>query len=201
MLLMIMCHFWIWLLGGLLPLYVSEQAKITNESYLIIYKLYLIYWLKQASISKYFCSSFQFPVLCFLVCLSSSFVLCTVLCIVVSITYYVVSLLCLSSFCVLCIVVSITYYVVSLLCLSSSCVLCIVVSITYYVVSLLCLSSFWYNTKTNKQIHNKICVRYHHTQDITRRQTNKYTTQYVLDTTIHKIQQKDKQTNIQHNMC
>jgi hypothetical protein len=72
-----------------------------------------------------------------LLCLSSS----CVLCIVVSITYYVVSLLCLSSSCVLCIVVSITYYVVSLLCLSSSCVLCIVVSITYYVVSLCCLSS------------------------------------------------------------
>ena len=72
-------------------------------------------------------------------------------------------------------------------------------------------TTYIYNTKTNTQIqhkdkykiqiHNTICVRYHHTQDTTRRQTNKYTTQYVLDTTIHKIQHEDKQTNTQHNMC
>ena len=54
---------------------------------------------------------------------------------VVSDTYYVVFLYCLSSSCVVCMVVSNTYYVVFLYCLSSSCVLYMVVSNTYYVVS------------------------------------------------------------------
>ena len=50
--------------------------------------------------------------------------------------------------------------------------------------------------KQNK-IHNTIYVRHHHTQDTRRRQT-KYTTQYMLDTTIHKTQDDDKQNKI-HN--
>ena len=70
-----------------------------------------------------------------LLCLSSSFVLCMV----VSNTYYVVALLCLSSSFVLCMVVPKTYCVVALLCLSSSCVLCMVVSNTYCVVCFLYL--------------------------------------------------------------
>ena len=74
--------------------------------------------------------------------------------------------------------------------------------------------------------HNTICVGSHHAQDKRRRQTNqkeqynmcwtplhprpktktnkaKNTTQYVLDTTIHKTQDKDKKTikkTPQHHM-
>jgi hypothetical protein len=54
--------------------------------------------------------------------------------------------------------------------------------LTHVVLCICVLPYTRYNTKTNKQIHNTICVRYHHTQDTTQRQTNKYTTQYVLDT-------------------
>ena len=60
---------------------------------------------------------------------------------VVSNTYCVVFLFCLSSSCVWCIVVSNTYCVVFLFCLSSSCVWCMVVSNTYCLVFLFCLSS------------------------------------------------------------
>ena len=70
-----------------------------------------------------------------------------------------------------------------------------------------------HKTKKNKQRHNTICVGHHYTQDeekqtntqhnmcwtplnTRRRKTNKYTTQYVLDTTKHKTKK-----NKQHNMC
>jgi hypothetical protein len=59
-----------------------------------------------------------------------------------------------------------------LLCLSSSCALCM----------------------------DTICVGHHHTQGTRRRQT-KYTTQYVLDTTIHKAQDEDKQSKIHNTIC
>jgi hypothetical protein len=86
------------------------------------------------------------------VCLS----LCFILCMVVSNTYCVVYL-----FVYLCVVSCVWWYLTHI-------VLCMIPPYTRY------------NTKTNKQIHNTICVRYHHTQDTTQRQTNKYTTQYVL---------------------
>jgi hypothetical protein len=58
-------------------------------------------------------------------------------------------------------------------------------------------------TKTNTQKQQStICVEHHHTQDTRRRQTHKNTTQYVLDTIMHKTQDEDKHTKTtEHNMC
>ena len=60
-----------------------------------------------------------------------------------------------------------------------------------------------HKTRTNKQSkkHNTICVGHHHTQDTRRGQTSKAKniTQYVLDITIHKTQDEDKQIN-KHNV-
>jgi hypothetical protein len=87
-------------------------------------------------------------------------------------------------------------------CLSSCCILSMAVSntccVVYLFVCLRVVSWVWWYL-THIVLHNTICIRYHHTQDTTQRQTNKYTTKYVLDTTIRKIQQEDKQTNTQHN--
>ena len=47
--------------------------------------------------------------------------------------------------------------------------------------------------KTNKTKHNTICVRHHYIQEKRRRQTKQNTTQYVLDTTIYKRKDGDKQ--------
>jgi hypothetical protein len=77
--------------------------------------------------------------------------------------------------------------------------------------------------KQNKK-HNTICVGHHHTQDTRRRQTKqktqhnlcwtpphttqktktnkpKITTQYVLDDTIHKKKDEDKQTKKHNTIC
>jgi hypothetical protein len=93
-----------------------------------------------------------------------------------------------------------------LFCLSSSFVLCMVLS----------------NKRTKK--HKTICVGHHHTQDKRRRlgkqntqhnmcwtppctrpktKTNKTnnTTQYVLDTTIHKTEDEDKQNKKHNTIC
>jgi hypothetical protein len=76
--------------------------------------------------------------------------------------------------------------------------------------------------QTNK--HNTICVGHHHTQDKRGRQTNqktqhnmcwtppctrqktktsktKHTTQYVLDDTVHKIKDEDKQNKQYNKIC
>ena len=54
-----------------------------------------------------------------------------------------------------------------------------------------------HKTRTNKQSkkHSTICVGHHHTKDTRRGQTNKAKNiaQYVLDITIHKTQDEDKQ--------
>ena len=55
--------------------------------------------------------------------------------------------------------------------------------------------------KTNKK-HTNICVGHNHTQDTRRRQTKqKNTTQYLLDTTIHRTQDEDKQNKIHNTIC
>jgi hypothetical protein len=56
------------------------------------------------------------------------------------------------------------------------------------------------DTKKPKTTEHNMCG-HHHTQDTRRRQTHKNTTQYVLDTIIHKTQDEDKHTKTQHNMC
>jgi tRNA G37 N-methylase TrmD len=58
-----------------------------------------------------------------------------------------------------------------------------------------------HKTKTNQKQHSTISVGHHHTQDTRRRQKHKNTTQYVLDTIIHKTQDEDKQKTAEHNMC
>jgi hypothetical protein len=73
-------------------------------------------------------------------------------------------------------------------CLSSSCALCMVVSNTYCVVYFVCLRLvpcvWWCPT------HIVLCI---YTRHKTKTNKIKYTTQYVLDTIIHKAQDEDKQ--------
>jgi len=64
---------------------------------------------------------------------------------------------------------------------------------------------YHHTQEENKQKYNTICVGYHHTQDTRhKRKTSKNTTQYVLDTTIHKTQDtrgRQAKQKTPHNMC
>jgi hypothetical protein len=86
-----------------------------------------------------------------------------------------------------------------LLCLSSSCALCMVVSNTYCVVYFILFVFVLCLVYGGVQhiLHN-MCWTPPYTRHKTKTNKVKYTTQYVLDTTIHKAQDEDKQSKI-HN--